>query len=149
MPLPPATRLGPYEVIALLGAGGMGEVYRARDTRLGREVAVKVMREGTFNGVEARRRFRGEGVALCRLSHPNIAAVFDVGNEEEVDFLVMELIPGVSLDGRLKEGPLPAGEILPLALQLTEGIAAAHESGIVHRDLKPGNIRVTPEGRLK
>ncbi len=149
MVLTPATRLGPYEVIAPLGAGGMGEVYRARDTRLGREVAVKVMREGAIHNAEARRRFRGEGIALCRLSHPNVAAVFDVGTEEDVDFLVMELIPGASLDERLREGPLPAADVLPLSLQLAEGIAAAHGRGIVHRDLKPGNIRITPEGRLK
>src|SRR5436190_8876719 len=149
MLLPPATRLGPYEVIALLGAGGMGEVYRARDTRLGREVAVKVIRQGAIHSGEARRRFRGEGIALCRLSHPNVAAVFDVGTEEEVDFLVMELVPGASLDEQLREGPLPAGDVLPLALQLAEGVAAAHQNGIVHRDLKPSNIRVTPEGRLK
>ena len=149
MLLPPATRLGPYEVIAPLGAGGMGEVYRARDTRLGREVAVKVMREGALHDADARRRFRGEAIALCRLSHPNVAAVFDVGTEEGTDYLVMELIPGASLAERLREEPLPAAEILPISLQLAEGLAAAHAAGIVHRDLKPANIRVTPEGRLK
>ncbi len=149
MHLAPATRLGPYEVIALLGAGGMGEVYRARDTRLGREVAIKVMREAGAHDAEARRRLRGEAVALCRLSHPNVAAVFDVGTEADTDYLVMELIPGASLADRLREGPLPVAEILPLSLQLAEGMSAAHETGIVHRDLKPANIRVTPEGRLK
>ena len=149
MLLPPATRLGPYEVLTLLGSGGVGEVYRARDTRLGREVAVKVMREGAAYDTEARRRFRGEAIALCKLSHPNVAAVFDVGTEAETDFLVMELIPGTSLAERLRDGPIPVTDILPLSLQLAEGIAAAHESGIVHRDLKPGNVRVTPEGRLK
>jgi serine/threonine-protein kinase len=149
MLLPTTTRLGPYEVIAPLGAGGMGEVYRARDTRLGREVAVKVMREGAIAGADARRRFRREAIALCRLSHPNVAAVFDVGTEKDIDFLVMELIPGASLAERLSEGPLPVAEVLPLSLQIAEGLAAAHDGGIVHRDLKPANIRVTPEGRLK
>jgi TolB-like protein/tRNA A-37 threonylcarbamoyl transferase component Bud32 len=149
MPLTPATRLGPYEVIAPLGAGAMGEVYRARDTRLGREVAIKVLSAVAIDDADARRRFRGEGVALCRLSHPNVAAVFDVGNEEGTDFLVMELIPGASLAERLSEGPTPEAEVLPLSLQLAEGMAAAHEGGIIHRDLKPANIRVTPEGRLK
>src|SRR6516225_8356552 len=120
------TRLGPYEVVAPLGAGGMGEVYRARDTRLG-----------------------GEAVALCRLSHPNVATVFDLGAEGDTDFLVMELIPGVNLAERLREAPLPVTEVLPLSLQLAEGLAAAHQGGIVHRDLKPANIRVTPGGRLK
>jgi len=143
------TRLGPYEVVAPLGAGGMGEVYRARDTRLGREVAVKVMREGAIHDAEARRRFRGEAVALCRLSHPNVATVFDLGAEGDTDFLVMELIPGVNLAERLREAPLPVTEVLPLSLQLAEGLAAAHQGGIVHRDLKPANIRVTPGGRLK
>ena len=149
MALNPGTRLGPYEVLEPLGSGGMGEVYRARDTRLGRDVAVKVLHEGTALDADARRRFRGEGIALCRLSHPNVAAVFDVGAQGDVDFLVMELIPGASLAERLREAPLPAAEILPLALQLAEGLTSAHEGGIVHRDLKPANVRVTPEGRLK
>ena len=149
MSLPVSTRLGPYEVVALLGAGGMGEVYRARDTRLGREVAVKVMRAGAVHDPVARGRFRGEAIALCRLSHPNVAAVFDVGTEADVDYLVMELIPGASLDEWMRNGPAPLADVLPLSLQLAEGVASAHEIGIVHRDLKPGNIRVTPEGRLK
>src|SRR5690242_1906325 len=102
MLLPPATRLGPYEILAPLGAGGMGQVYRARDTRLGREVAVKVMHEASSRNPEARRRFRGEGIALCRLNHPNVASVFDVGTEDAVDYLVMELIPGTSLEERLR-----------------------------------------------
>src|SRR6185503_17915431 len=146
MLLPPETRLGPYEVVAPLGAGAMGEVYRARDTRLGREVAIKVLSAVAIDDADARRRFKGEAVALCRLSHPNVAAVFDVGSEEGTDFLVMELIPGASLAERLAEGPTPAAEVLPLSLQLAEGMAAAHAGGIVHRDLKPANIRVTPEG---
>jgi TolB-like protein len=108
-----------------------------------------VMGEGTLHDAGARRRFRGEAIALCRLSHPNVAAVFDVGTQDDVDYLVMELIPGVGLDERLRQGPLPVAEILPLALQLAEGLAAAHDGGIVHRDLKPANIRVTPEGRVK
>src|SRR5262245_54487902 len=149
MSLTPATRLGPYEIVAPLGSGGMGEVYRARDSRLGREVAVKVIRAGTLDDAELRRRFRGEAAALSKLSHPNVATVFDVGTHEDTDYLVMELIPGVTLADRLRNGPLPAGELMPLALQLSDGLAAAHECGVVHRDLKPANVRVTPEGRLK
>ncbi len=149
MHLPPATRLGPYEILSLFGEGAMGEVYRARDTRLGREVAVKVMRDVALHDPEARRRFRGEAIALSRLSHPNVAAVFDVGTEGAIDYLVMELIPGATLEERLRDGPPPEAEIVPLALQLAEGLAAAHGGGIVHRDLKPANIRLTPEGRLK
>ena len=141
MLLPPATRLGPYEVLAPLGSGGVGEVYRARDTRLGREVAIRVMREGAA--------FYSKAIALCKLSHPNVAAVFDFGTEGDTDFLIMELVSGVSLAERLRKGPLPVADVLPLSLQLAEGIAAAHEIGIVHRNLEPGSIRVTPEGRLK
>jgi serine/threonine-protein kinase len=147
MPLTAGTRLGPYEVLEPLGQGGMGQVWRARDSRLGRDVAVKVLLERAVEDADARRRFRNEGVALCRLSHPNVAAVFDVGAEGTVDFLVMELIPGASLADLLEQGPLP--DVLALALQLAEGMTAAHAAGIVHRDLKPANVRVTPEGRLK
>src|SRR5262245_16415910 len=124
--LSPASRLGPYEIIAPLGSGGMGEVYRARDTPLGREVAVKVLRDVAIHDAEARHQFHGEAVALCRLNHPNVAVVFDVGTEEDIDYLVMELIPGESLAERLAAGPLPAEGILPLSLQLAEGLAAAH-----------------------
>ena len=149
MPVAPGTRLGPYEVTPILGSGGMGEVYRARDPRLQRDVAIKVIREGLLAEPEARRRFRGEATALSRVNHPNVASVFDVGEHAEMDFLVMELIPGESLADRLRTGPIPAAELVPLALQLAEGLAAAHDAGIVHRDLKPANVRVTPEGRLK
>ncbi len=149
MPVAPGTQFGPYQITAGLGAGGMGEVYRARDPRLERDVAIKVIRAGLLAEPEVRRRFRGEATALSRVNHPNVASVYDVGEQGDMDFLVMELIPGESLAERLRSGPLPATHLLPLALQLAEGMAAAHEAGIIHRDLKPANVRVTPEGRLK
>src|SRR5262249_32243026 len=127
----------------------MGVVYRARDTRLERDVALKVLPAGLLADAAARRRFRAEALALSRLNHPNVATVFDFDSQEGVDFLVMELIPGTSLAQLLERGPVAPSQLLPLALQLAEGLAAAHEHGVVHRDLKPANIQVTPEGRLK
>ncbi len=149
MPLSPGTRLGRYEVIRLLGAGGMGEVYLAKDERLEREVALKVLPAGALAGDAARARFRKEAVALSKLSHPNIAVINDFDTHNGVDFLVMEYIPGETLDENLAGGALPETVLVSLGIQLVEGLAAAHAQGVIHRDLKPANLRVTPDRRLK
>ena len=141
--------LGRYRVIERIGSGGMGDVYRARDERLERDVAMKVLRTGTVIDEQARRRFRKEALALSKLSHPNIATVFDFDTQDGVDFLIMEFVAGDELSAKLAAGPIPEKEIARLGLQLAGGLAAAHERGIVHRDLKPGNLRLTPDGRLK
>ncbi len=127
----------------------MGVVYRAHDDRLQRDVAVKVLPAGTLADEPARKRFRAEALALSRLNHPNIATVHDFDSEEGIDFLITELVPGVTLDQRLAAGPLPEKEILHLGVQMAEGLDAAHRQGVIHRDLKPGNLRLTPEDRLK
>lgn len=141
--------LGRYRVIEAVGRGGMGVVYRARDEHLARDVALKVISEGALTDEAARRRFQKEAHALSRLNHPNIAIVYDFDSHEGVDFLVMELVPGVSLDEKLRDGALSEAETVDLGLQLAQGLDAAHREGIIHRDLKPGNLRVTPDGRLK
>lgn len=141
--------LGPYEIVSAIGAGGMGEVYRARDTRLDRIVAIKVLSRGLLTDESMRRRFRKEALALARLSHPNIAAVYDVGEQDGVDYLVMECVPGQSLAEKLKSGPLPAKEVMSLGAQIAAALEEAHEQGVVHRDLKPANIIVTPKGHAK
>ncbi len=149
MPLPAGTKLGHYCIVAEIGAGGMGVVYRAHDDHLDRDVALKMLPAGTLADEPARRRFRREALALSKLNHPNIATVFDFDTQHGVDFLAMELIAGATLDAKLKEGPLAERESLRLGMQLAEGLAAAHAEGVVHRDLKPGNLIVTPDGRLK
>jgi serine/threonine-protein kinase len=141
--------LGHYCVVEKIGEGGMGVVYRARDTRLDRDVALKVLPAGTLADEVARKRFRKEALALAKLSHPNIATIHDFDTEEGVDFLVTEYIPGVTLSEKLAAGSLPLREIAHLGIQLAEGLAAAHERGIVHGDLKPGNLLVTSDRRLK
>ena len=141
--------LSHYRILESIGAGGMGVVYRAHDEQLERDVAIKVLPPGMLSDESARRRFRKEALSLAKLNHPNIATIFEFGNENGTDFLVTELIPGVTLDTKLSGGPLPPEEVIELALQLTQGLAAAHEQGVVHRDLKPGNIRITPDDRLK
>ncbi|HVP51801.1 MAG TPA: protein kinase, partial [Terriglobales bacterium] len=138
-----------YRIAEQIGAGGMGVVFRAHDERLERDVALKVLLPGTLADDFARRRFRKEALALSRLNHPNIATVHDFDTQEGIDFLVTELIAGVTLDDRLLSGPLPENDLLHIALQLAEGLEAAHREGVIHRDLKPGNLRLTPEGRLK
>ena len=142
-------RLAHYRISELIGTGGMGEVYRAWDEHLDREVAIKVLPEGTLASEEARRNFRREALTLSKLNHPNIATVHDFDSQQQIDFLVTEYIRGTSLDEKLAQGPLREDEILQLGRQLVEGIAAAHRQGIVHRDLKPSNLRVVPDGRLK
>lgn len=141
--------LGHYRVVEQIGAGGMGLVFLAHDERLDRDVALKVLPPGTLTDENARRRFRKEALTLSKLNHPNIETVFDFDTQEGVDFLVMELIPGVTLDEKLSAGALPEKAVIRLGTQLAEGLAAAHAEGVVHRDLKPGNLRLTPDGRLK
>ncbi len=141
--------MGRYAITERLGAGGMGEVYRARDTRLDRDVALKVLPPGLLEDDRARRRFRKEALALSRLNHPNIATVHDFDFADGIDFIVMELVEGTSLDRRLAAGPMGEEELLRVASQLAEGISAAHAAGVLHQDLKPGNLRVTADGRLK
>jgi len=142
-------RLGHYRVLEKIGAGGMGVVYRARDERLERDVALKVLPAGILADETARKRFRKEALTLSQLNHPNIATVYDFDTQEGVDFLVMELIPGENLAEKLHAGALAEKVISRLGTQLAQGLAAAHGQGVVHRDLKPGNVRVTPDGRLK
>ena len=141
--------LGHYRVLEQIGAGGMGVVYRARDEHLERDVALKVLPPDTFDDDAARRRFRKEALALSRLNHPNIATVHDFDTQDGVDFLVVELISGTSLDELLLSGPLSEKEVIRLGQQLAEGVAAAHQEGVLHRDLKPGNLRLTRDGWLK
>src|SRR5262245_1750832 len=143
-------RLGHYEVREPLGAGGMGEVYRAHDTRLGRDVALKVLPQGALADDAARRRFKKEAQALLRLSHPHIASLLDCDTTDGgVDFLVMELVTGPSLDAKLKRGALPEKEVVRLGAQIVRALVAAHEQGVIHRDLKPQNVRLTPDGLVK
>ena len=141
--------LSHYRIVEKLGAGGMGEVYKAHDERLDRDVAVKVLPSGTLADENARKRFRKEALALSKLNHPNIATVFDFDTQEGVDFIVMELVEGASLAETLKTGALAEKEISELGAQIADALEEAHERGIIHRDLKPGNIAVTPKGRVK
>jgi len=139
-------RLGPYEIVSPLGAGGMGEVYRARDTRLGRDVAIKVLPEHLSKHPDARARFEREARAVSSLNHPHICTLHDVGREGATDFLVMEHLEGETLLSRLERGPVPLDEMLRVAIQIADALAAAHRSGVVHRDLKPGNVMLTKAG---
>ncbi len=141
--------LSHYRIVEKIGAGGMGEVYRARDERLGRDVALKVLPAGTLGDEHARKRFRKEAQALSKLSHPNIATVFDFDTEDGTDFLAMELVEGVTLSDKLAAGALSEKEITRLGMQLAEALEEAHERGVVHRDLKPGNVMVTAKGQAK
>lgn len=146
MSLQPGTKLGPYEILSALGAGGMGEVYRAKDTRLGREVAVKVLPEHLSANPEVRARFEREAKTVSSLNHPNICTLFDVGREGEIDYLVMELIEGETLAQRLRRGPLAGPELLRIGAQVADALDRAHRAGVIHRDLKPGNIMLTRSG---
>jgi eukaryotic-like serine/threonine-protein kinase len=149
MTLLPGSRLGSYEVVAPLGAGGMGEVWRAHDTKLGRDVAIKVLPEAVAQDASALARFEREARAVAALSHPHILAIHDLGKENGTAYAVMELLEGETLRSRLAGGPLPQRKALELAKEIAEGLAAAHEKGIVHRDLKPENLFVTKGGRIK
>src|SRR5262245_52990211 len=149
MPLTPGTRLGSYEILSLIGAGGMGEVYRAQDSRLKRAVAVKIVPEAMAGEPERIFRFEREAELLASLNHPNIATVHDFEEAAGRRFLVMELVEGETLAERLKRGPLPIDEALEIARQITEALEAAHQKGIIHRDLKPANIKILPDGKVK
>jgi serine/threonine protein kinase len=142
-------RLSHYRIVEQIGAGGMGVVYRAHDEQLDRDVAIKVLPPGSLADDLARKRFRKEALSLARLNHPNVATVHEFGSQDGTDFLVTEFIAGLTLDVKLAKGPLPPDEVVRLGVQLAAGLAAAHQQAIVHRDLKPGNLRVTPDGRLK
>src|SRR5260370_2537088 len=139
MELKPGDKLGPYEIVSAIGKGGMGEVWRGRDPRLGRDVAVKISADQFSD------RFEKEARAIAALNHPNICTLFDVGP----NYLVMELIEGPTLADRIHEGAVPLDEALALARQITDALEAAHEKGIVHRDLKPGNVKIRPDGSVK
>jgi eukaryotic-like serine/threonine-protein kinase len=146
MTLTSGTKLGPYEIVAPLGAGGMGEVYRARDTRLGREVAIKLLPSHLNQNHNLRARFEREAKTISGLQHPNICVLYDVGRQDEVDFLVMEYLEGETLEARIKKGPLSLNEALKVTMAVAGALGAAHCKGIVHRDLKPGNIMLTETG---
>jgi serine/threonine protein kinase len=154
MTLAAGTRLGSYEVFAPIGAGGMGEVYRAHDTKLGRNVAIKVLPEAVAHDPERLSRFQREAKVLASLNHPNIATIYGLEQANGTSYLVMELVNGENLADRIKreggrDGALEVGEALTIARQIAEALEAAHEKGIVHRDLKPANVKVTPEGAVK
>jgi serine/threonine protein kinase len=146
MALTSGTKLGPYEVQSPLGVGGMGEVYRARDARLGRDVAVKVLRKGVSDDPARRERFEREAKAISSLNHPHICTLYDVGCHDGVDYLVMECVEGETLVKRLESGPLPLEQVLRYGAQIADALDKAHRKGIVHRDLKPGNIMLTQSG---
>jgi len=142
-------RLGAYEIQASLGAGGMGEVYRARDTRLGRDVAIKVLRNEVLASPDSRRRFEIEARAASGLNHPNIITVHDVGNEGGMPYIVSEFLQGEPLAAVLRKEVPPLSRLLDIAVQVADGLAAAHAAGITHRDLKPDNLFVLADGRVK
>ena len=146
MALSSGTRLGPYEIVAQIGAGGMGEVWKARDTRLGRTVAIKVLPEHLSSSAESRQRFEREAKTISQLSHPHICALYDVGSQEGVEYLVMELLEGETLASRLVRGALPLDQTLSYGAQIADALDKAHRQGIVHRDLKPGNVMLTKSG---
>src|SRR5258708_35830533 len=146
MALTPGTKLGPYEIQSPLGAGGMGEVYRARDSRLDREVAVKILAAHLSDSPELRARFEREAKAISGLQHPNICVLYDVGRQDGVDFLVMEYLQGETLSARLERKPLTPDETLRIAIDVADALDTAHRSGIIHRDLKPGNVMLTKSG---
>ena len=149
MPLTPGTRLGSCEILAPLGAGGMGEVYRARDTALGREVAVKVLPNDFATDPDRLRRFTQEAQAAAALNHPNILAIHHIGTENGAPFIVSELLEGETLRDRLRAGALPIRKAVDYAMQVASGLASAHDRGIVHRDLKPENLFLTSDGHVK
>src|SRR5215470_9380636 len=141
--------LGHYRILEKVGGGGMGIVYRARDEQLERDVAVKVLPEGTLSGDSARKSFRKEALALAKLNHPNIETVYDFGTQEGLDFLVLEFVPGKTLADRLAASTLPEKDVIALGMQIASALEEAHDRGIVHRDLKPANIALTTKGTAK
>src|SRR5438552_3010829 len=149
MTIATGTQLGPYEILAPLGAGGMGEVYRAHDTRLSREVAIKVLPADFARDADRLRRFEQEARATSALNHPNILIVHDIGTHDGAPYIVSELLDGEELRAQLNDGPLPVRQALDYAQQITQGLSAAHEKGVTHRDLKPENLFITHAGRVK
>src|SRR5262245_30945645 len=149
MSIAAGTVLGSYEILAPLGAGGMGEVYRARDTRLNREVAIKLLPASCATDADRLSRFTQEALATSSLNHPNILTIFDIGSFNGAPYIVAELIEGEELRDQLNDGALPVRRSIEYAQQITQGLAAAHEKGIVHRDLKPENLFITRDGRVK
>ncbi|MGH9715854.1 MAG: protein kinase domain-containing protein, partial [Candidatus Acidiferrales bacterium] len=147
--LPAGTSIGTYEVLAAIGAGGMGEVYRARDAKLGRDVALKVLPEAFARDSERMARFQREAKLLASLNHPNIAAIYGFEDSGATHALVMELVEGPTLADRIRSGPIPVDEALRIARQIAEALEYAHERGIVHRDLKPANVKVTLDDAVK
>src|SRR6266540_4362768 len=149
MTLLSGARLGQYEILAALGAGGMGEVYRARDSKLNRDVALKILPDTFAADAERIARFRREAQVLASLNHPNIGHIYGLEDSTTLPALVLELIEGPTLADRIAQGPIPLDEALPIARQIAEALEAAHEHGVIHRDLKPANIKITPEGVVK
>jgi len=147
--LSPGTRLGPYEIVAALGAGGMGEVFRARDTKLNRDVSIKVLADCFASDPDRLARFTREAQTLASLNHPNIAIIHGLEQAGEAHALVMELVAGEDLSQRIARGAIPIDEALPIAKQIAAALEVAHEQGIIHRDLKPANIKVRPDGTVK
>src|SRR5262245_28108003 len=146
MPLAKSARLGPYEVLATLGAGGMGQVFSARDTRLDRIVAIKVLPDHISNRPDVKTRFEREAQVLAKLNHPHICSVFDVGQQDGIDYLVMEYVEGETLEARLNRGPLTVDQAVRYAIDIADALAVAHRAGITHRDLKPGNVMLAKTG---
>ncbi|HEV2298898.1 MAG TPA: serine/threonine-protein kinase, partial [Candidatus Acidoferrales bacterium] len=140
------SKLGPYEIQSPLGAGGMGEVYRARDTRLGRDVAIKILPQHLASTPEVRQRFEREARAVSSLNHPHICTLHDVGHQDGTDFLVMEYLEGETLAKRIEKGPLATADLLRIAIEIADALEKAHRQGVIHRDLKPGNIMLTKGG---
>src|SRR5215475_2265429 len=149
MPLTIGTQLGSHEITALLGKGGMGEVYRARDMKLKREVAIKILPEEFSRDADRVGRFQREAEVLASLNHPNIAAIHDVEETSGTRYLVLELVEGETLADRIARGPVPVEDALNVAIQISEALEAAHERGIIHRDLKPANVKITSDGKVK
>src|SRR5438876_1523001 len=144
MAIASGTKIGPYEVLAPLGAGGMGEVYRAKDTRLGRDVAIKTLPKDMSADPQRKQRFQREAKTISSLNHPNICTLHDIGSQDGLDYLVMECVEGETLAKRLEKGPLPLEQVLKLGAQIADALDKAHRTGVVHRDLKPANIMLTP-----
>ena len=150
MTIAKGTRIGSYEVFAQIGAGGMGEVYRAQDTKLGRDVAIKVLPEAFAHDADRLSRFQREAKMLASLNHPNIATIHGLEQSNGTSYLVMELVSGETLQERIRrDGAVPVEEALSIAKQIAEALEAAHEKGIIHRDLKPANVKATPNGKVK
>src|ERR1017187_6496627 len=150
MALATGTKLGSYEVLSQIGAGGMGEVYQAHDTKLGRDVAIKVLPEAFAHDADRLARFQREAKMLAQLNHPNIATIYGLEHSDGTHYLLMELVSGETLAERVKrDGAVPVEEALVIAKQIAEALEAAHEKGIIHRDLKPANVKLTPEGKIK